>query len=74
MYSGIEIKISKESSIIRCYKQYTRNSNILTKANVRYSKPKIFRILKIKHGVLQQNLSKCYHFESLVLLVFLAVF
>ena len=44
MHTGIEIEICKESSIISCYKQYARNSDIWIQTNVRHSRLKILRI------------------------------
>ena len=64
MHNGIETEICKELSIIRCHKQY--------KETVIFEPKQMLGILdigslgyyKIKQGLLQQNLSKCYHFES----------
>ena len=59
MYCGVKVKICKKLCISRHCEQYTRNSNIRSIFDLRS-----LGYYKIKQGVLQQNLSKNYHFES----------
>ena len=64
MHSGLETEICEESSTIRCHKQYARSSDIWTNQMLGILFLRSLGYYKIKQGVLQQNLSKCYHFES----------
>ena len=64
MYSGVETEICKELNIIGFHKQHTKTVIFEPKQMLGILDLRSLCYYKIKQGVLQQNLSKFYHFES----------
>ena len=62
MYSNAETQIHTKYGNVRCYQQYLRYGDISSKRNARDLRSVGY--YKIRQGVLQQNLSKYYRFES----------
>ena len=64
MYSSVETKVHMKLSVTGSYKQYKETVIFDQKEMKGILDLRSLGYYKIRHGVLQQNLSKCYHFES----------
>ena len=64
MYSGVKIEIHNKSASLDITSNTQETVIFDPKQVLGILDLRSFRYYKIKQGVLQHNLSKCYHFES----------